>query len=159
MPSKRVWVLHASYKVESFHLFDGGFRFRCIVIPARVPSRPEMSSPLDVITVQSLSTEDARQRQARLSIREYSPNHHLTMFPEEPPRKPRQADSILVGLSQHLGHQLALSATYTIVSHIRDTDVIDQTSSSSSGTWSSEQEGTSTLHYECFFRLTKKCES
>ena len=158
MPSKSAWVLHASYKVESLHLFDGGFRFRCIIIPARVPSRSEMSPPLDMITIQSLSTEDARQRKARLSIREYTPYHHLTVFPVEPPRKPRQTDSILVCNSQHLGHQLALSATYTIVSHIRDTDLIVQTSSSSSETWSSEQEGTSTLHSESLFRLTKKCE-
>ena len=158
MPSKRVWVLHASYKVESLHLFDGGFRFRCIIIPARVPSRPEMSSPLYMITIQSLSAEDARKRQTRLAVRQDAPDNKLTVFPVEPPRKSSKADSILIGKSQHLGHQLALSATYTIVSHIRDTDVIDQKSCSSSETWSSEQADTSTLHSESLFRLTKKCE-
>jgi len=118
-----------------------------------------MSPPLYMITIQSLSAEDARKRQTRLAVRQDTPDNKLTVFPVEPSRKSSKTNSILVGKSQHLGHQLALSATYTIVSHIRDTDLINQDRSSSSETWSSEQEGTSTLHYERLYRLTKKCDS
>lgn len=142
MPSKRVWVLRASYKVESSYLFDGGFGFRGIFIPARVPSRSEMSSPFNMISIQSLSTEDAWKRQTWLAIRLDTPNYNFTVFTVEPPWKCRQTYTLLVGKSEHLGHQLALSATYTIVSHIRDTDLINQERSSSSETWSSEQEDT-----------------